>query len=320
MRNSFIDELVALAAVDSRIVLVVGDLGFSVVEPFADSYPERFFNAGVAEQNMTGLAAGMASEGCHVFTYSIANFPTFRCAEQLRNDVAYHNLPVTVVAVGGGLAYGALGYSHHAVQDYALVRTMPNMLIAAPGDPMETRACLRYLVENPQPSYLRLGKAGEPSFHDAIPKVAPGRWLPVLASEGGSNGQALLSTGAALELAVRRRAAESAGDEGGNASRVYSMPLWGMHTKRIQAEQVARYSQVTTLEDHLVDGGFGSWMMEALSSTEPVLASRLRINGLDPVVCGSVGSQRTLNDLGGLKVELAGDADAAPSPRSVSLR
>ena len=92
----------------------------------------------------------MASEGYHVFTYSIANFPTFRCAEQIRNDVDYHRLPVTVVSVGGGLAYGALGYSHHAVQDYALMRTLPNMLIAAPGDPMEVRACMRYLVANPQ--------------------------------------------------------------------------------------------------------------------------------------------------------------------------
>jgi len=139
------------------------------VEPFADQFPDRFINAGVAEQNMTGLAAGMASEGYHVFTYSIANFPTFRCAEQIRNDVDYQQLAVTVVAVGGGLAYGALGYSHHAVQDYALMRMMPNTLIAAPGDPMEVRACMRYLVANPQPSYLRLGKAGEPSFHGQVP-------------------------------------------------------------------------------------------------------------------------------------------------------
>ena len=109
MRNAFIHELVELAVVHDHIALVVGDLGYSVVEPFADRFPDRFVNAGVAEQNMTGLAAGMASEGYHVFTYSIANFPTFRCAEQIRNDVDHHKLPVTVVAVGGGLAYGALG-------------------------------------------------------------------------------------------------------------------------------------------------------------------------------------------------------------------
>src|SRR6187431_2921481 len=117
MRNAFIEELSTLAEANDNIVLVVGDLGYSVVEPFAQRFPDRFLNAGVAEQNMTGLAAGLASEGYHVFTYSIANFPTLRCLEQIRNDVCYHVLPVTVVAVGAGLAYGNLGYSHHAVQD-----------------------------------------------------------------------------------------------------------------------------------------------------------------------------------------------------------
>src|SRR5436189_6111623 len=116
MRTAFIQELIAQARLHPDIFLVVGDLGFSVVEPFREEFPDRFLNAGVAEQNMTGLAAGLASEGYRVFTYSIANFATFRCAEQIRNDIAYHHLPVTIVAVGGGLAYGNLGYSHHAVQ------------------------------------------------------------------------------------------------------------------------------------------------------------------------------------------------------------
>lgn len=292
MRNAFIDELVALAGVHDHIALVVGDLGFSVVEPFADRFPDRFINAGVAEQNMTGLAAGMASEGYHVFTYSIANFPTFRCAEQIRNDVDYHRLPVTVVAVGGGLAYGALGYSHHAVQDYALMRTLPNMLIAAPGDPLETRACMRYLVANPQPSYLRLGKAGEPVFHDAVPDVAPGRWVPV--GERGGAARAFLTTGAALGTAVRRRATP---EHGGYD--LYSLPLWGMASKRDQAAQVRGFDEIVTMEDHLIDGGFGSWLFEALRD-EPALIGRLRTVALSADVCGTVGSQATLNALGGL--------------------
>ena len=141
---------------------MVGDLGYGAVEPFMNAYPERFINAGIAEQNMLGMAAGMAMAGKHVFVYSIANFPTFRCAEQIRNDVAYHNFPVTVVSVGGGAAYGSLGYSHHAVQDYALIRSFPNMIVAAPGDPLEVQACVEYLTLNPQPSYLRLNKSGEP--------------------------------------------------------------------------------------------------------------------------------------------------------------
>jgi transketolase len=288
MRSAFIDELVTLAETRDNIALVVGDLGFSVIEPFADRFPDRFLNAGVAEQNMTGLAAGMASEGYHVFTYSIANFPTFRCAEQIRNDVDHHRLAVTVVAVGGGLAYGALGYSHHAVQDYALIRAMPNMLIAAPGDPFETRACLRYLVDHPQPSYLRLGKAGEPSFHTEMPQVAPGAWLPV---RDGASDRVLLSTGAALGAAI-------AAAEGDGAS-VRSMPLWSMAAKREQAGQVAGVSALTTFEDHLVDGGFGSWMFEAIAGT-PGLAARLGCRALSAEVCETVACQATLNRVGGL--------------------
>lgn len=288
MRNAFIDELVTLAAENPRIALVVGDLGFGVVEPFAERFPDRFINAGVAEQNMTGLAAGMASEGYHVFTYSIANFPTFRCAEQVRNDVAYHRLPVTVVVVGGGLAYGALGYSHHAVQDYAFIRSLPNMLIAAPGDPMETRACLRYLVDHPQPSYLRLGKAGEPSYHNEVPAVEPGVWLPV---RSGSSDGLLLSTGGALGVAIKR-----SGEAGIS---VASLPLWGMGHKTAQSQQLRQWRSVTTLEDHLPDGGFGSWLYEAVRHN-PELVQRLGAIALSPAVCGTVGSQEALNALGGL--------------------
>jgi len=285
MRDAFIDELSILAETHPEIALIVGDLGFNVVERFADCFPDRFINAGVAEQNMTGLAAGMASEGYHVFTYSIANFPTFRCAEQIRNDVDHHRLPVTIVAVGGGVAYGSLGYSHHAVQDYARMRTMPNMTSAAPGDPFETRACLNWLVENPGPSYLRLGKAGEPQFHESVPSVAPGTWLQV---REGDEDRVMLSTGAALGAAIAR-----AGDQA-----VYSLPLWGMASKVQQPRQIARHGQVITFEDHLADGGFGSWLAESVAGTEA--AARILPIALASDICDQVGSQATLNRLGGL--------------------
>lgn len=292
MRNAFIDELVLLAERHPHIALVVGDLGYSVVEPFADRFPDRFINAGVAEQNMTGLAAGMASEGYHVFTYSIANFPTFRCAEQIRNDVDYQKLAVTVVAVGGGLGYGALGYSHHAVQDYALMRCFPNMLIAAPGDPMETRACMGYLIDHPGPSYLRLGKAGEPVFHRDVPAVEPGRWLTVAEAEDG-NRNVLLTTGAVLGLALDWRSRDHKGWA------VKSLPLWSMGTKPLQAEQVVRHDLVITLEDHLEDGGFGSWLLESVAK-EAGCHGRISFRALNSDVCGLVGSQKTLNIAGGL--------------------
>lgn len=292
MRNAFIDELVNQASVNDRVALIVGDLGYSVVEPFAERFPEQFINAGVAEQNMMGLAAGMASEGYHVFVYSIANFPTFRCAEQIRNDVDYHCLPVTVVSVGGGLAYGSLGYSHHAVQDFGLMRLMPNMLIAAPGDPMETRACMRYLMANPQPSYLRLGKAGEPCFHSAVPTIEPGKWLQVKA---GACNKTLLTTGAPLALANQWIGKS----EQYRDYALHTLPLWGMATKEIQAAKIKNWSEVTTVEDHLKDAGFGSWMLEAVMDT-PELLTRIKIKALSPKVCGMVGRQEVLNELGGL--------------------
>lgn len=291
MRNAFIEELVNLASENDRIALIVGDLGYSVVEPFADRFPNRFINAGVAEQNMMGMAAGMASEGYHVFVYSIANFPTFRCAEQIRNDVDYHSLPVTVVSVGGGLAYGNLGYSHHAVQDYGLMRMMPNMLIAAPGDPMEVRACMRYLTSHPQPSYLRLGKAGEPCFHHEVPAVEPGKWLKIF---GNGNRRTLLTTGATLAQANKWLS-----DSYYTGYDLHSIPLWGMAAKIQQAEQVEIWDSIVTVEDHLVDCGFGSWMRESVGNS-PVLITRISVRSLHSRVCGMVGKQSVLNEAGGL--------------------
>lgn len=298
MRNAFIEELVALAAVQPQVALVVGDLGYSVIEPFADRFPERFINAGVAEQNMAGLAAGMASEGYHVFTYSIANFPTFRCAEQIRNDIDYQGLAVTTVAVGGGLGYGPLGYSHHAVQDYALMRVLPATLLATPACPQEVRACMRYLVAHPQPSYLRLGKAGEPALHSQVPEVAPGRWLTLRhGREDGAERLALLATGA-----IAANVQQWAQDPALSRAAVHTLPLWGLAHKEGQAAQASGLDRLVTVEDHLVDGGFGSWVTEALQQQGGRMPARHSL-GLDASVCGLVGSQDTLNASGGLTLD-----------------
>jgi transketolase len=295
MRNAFIEELVAHAETRPNIALVVGDLGYSVIEPFADRFPERFINAGVAEQNMMGLAAGMASEGYHVFVYSIGNFPTFRCAEQIRNDVDYHKLPVTIVAVGGGLAYGALGYSHHTVQDYALMRSLPNMLIASPGDPMEVRACMRYLIRHPQPSYLRLAKAGEPCYHQRIPEIIPGRWVVIEDSVASDSiDRVILTTGAALHIAIDWKKNFHYADR-----RVMTLPLWSQASKGEQINQVSAVRDLITIEDHLIDGGFGSWLLESVVSVRG-LTERIRIRGLDSRICGMVGSQALLQAEGGI--------------------
>lgn len=292
MRNAFMEELVSAAEYNEKIVLVVGDLGFGVVEPFAERFPRRFFNAGVAEQNMMGLASGLASEGFQVFVYSIGNFPTYRCAEQIRNDVDHHNLPVTTVVVGGGLCYGSLGYSHHAIQDYGLMRAFPNMLIAAPGDPYEVRACVRYILKNPQPSYLRLAKVGERHIHNEVPEVEPGKWICVKANVNSS--KTFLTTGATLDIADRYIRSLNNEDLA-----LHSLPLWGMQSKSKQAKLAENWDRIVTLEDHLLDAGFGSWLLESLNARSD-LVTKVLIRGLDSSVCGMVAKQDSLNAAAGL--------------------
>jgi transketolase len=181
------------------------------------------------------------------------------------------------------------------VQDYALMRSFPNLLIAAPGDPMEVRACMRYLVANPQPSYLRLGKAGEPNFHASVPSVAPGNWLKVADGlKDGDESATLLSTGAAMGIAMAWHEAQQY-----RRHSVHSMPLWSMASKAKQVAAVQPFTIVETLEDHLLDGGFGSWMMESVVG-QPGVDTRVKVHALSSAVCGTVGSQQTLNAIGGL--------------------
>ena len=208
MRTTFIETLMEVAAADERVWLLTGDLGYSVLEPFAARFPDRYLNVGVAEQNMTGIAAGLARSGKVVFTYSIANFPTFRCLEQIRVDVCYHGGDVKVVAVGGGFAYGAQGYTHHGIEDLAAMRSLPGMAVVAPGDPVETRLATRAIAARPGPCYLRLGKAREPVVHEGDPSFALGRAIAV--REGRD--LTLISTGGMLAGAIA--AADSLRAEG----------------------------------------------------------------------------------------------------------
>lgn len=172
MRTAFIESLVELARHDPKVWLLTADLGYSVLERFRDEFPDRYVNVGVAEQNMVGIAAGLALSGCKVFVFSIGNFPTQRCLEQIRVDVCYHGAHVIVVAVGGGFAYGSQGYTHHAIEDLAVMRSLPGMRVVAPADPLEASALVKYLAEIPGPGYLRLGRAGEAVLHDG-PMIEP---------------------------------------------------------------------------------------------------------------------------------------------------
>src|SRR5713101_9735126 len=151
MRDAFFNALTEIADQDGSITLVVGDIGFKAVDSFRTRFPERFLNVGVAEQNMVGIATGLALSGRSVFVYSIGNFPTLRCLEQVRNDVCYHRANVKLVTVGGGFAYGPLGMSHHATEDLAIMRSLPEMIVVAPGDPVETAGAVHALVRHRGP-------------------------------------------------------------------------------------------------------------------------------------------------------------------------
>jgi transketolase len=292
MRSAFFRALLQIAEADERINLVVGDLGFGAVEPFARRFPDRFLNAGVAEQNMTGIAAGMALSGKVVFTYSIANFPTLRCLEQVRNDVCYHEANVKIVAVGGGFAYGALGMTHHATEDLAIMRALPGMVVVAPGDPVEVEHATRAVAAHPGPCYLRLGRAGERTVHPPGLDFALGRAIRV---RPGSD-VTIVATGGLLATAVcvsdRLRGA-------GVSVRVISMHT----TKPLDDAEILSAAQETrgivTLEEHSVIGGLGSAVAESLaeSSKSKVPFKRL---GLPSIFATEMGSQDYLRAKYGL--------------------
>lgn len=286
MRKIFIDRLVREATFNKKIILMVGDLGYGVIEPFKKKFPNRFFNAGVAEQNMAGVASGLALKGFHVFIYSIANFPTFRCAEQIRNDIDYHKLGVTIVSIGSGLGYGNLGYSHHAIQDYALLRSFPNTIIASPSNNEELEASLDYIFKKPQPSYLRLDKSLEIKSNKKISKIAPGKWLYY--KNNPTNNNLILSTGSVYQNCKKIL----------DAKKNYNwatLPLWGMKYKNQQLKNIKKYKKIITVENHLQDGGFGSWLSESLSKNNNNIRTKITSKFLDDKVIGKVGSEQYLN-------------------------
>jgi transketolase len=295
VRTAFIKTLTELAALDDRIMLLTGDLGFGVVESFANQFRDRFINVGVAEQNMTGVAAGLALSGRIVFTYSIANFPTLRCLEQIRNDVCYHNANVKVVSVGGGFAYGSLGMSHHATEDLAVMRAIPNMTVVAPGDPLETAAAVRAVAAAEGPAYLRLGRADDPAVHQRPMTFELGKALTL---QGGGD-LTLISTGGMLPTASQ--AAQALAKE------YVECRLISMHTlKPLDVEAVRAAARetaiVATLEEHSILGGLGGAVAEILAEMPDRRASLLRL-GLPSAFVSCAGSREYLLAKHGLSLD-----------------
>lgn len=273
MRNAFAKTITALAKADPRIVLLSGDIGNRMFDEFKGLFPDRFYNCGVAEANMTGVAAGLALSGFRPVTYTIAPFNTYRCFEQIRLDLCYHNLPVVVAGVGGGLSYAGLGATHHSCEDIACLRALPNMTVLCPGDAVEVALLLAQAVQGPGPSYLRLGKKNEPVVHQGAPDLRIGQ--AAVLREGRD--VMLVNTGNTLPEAMA--AADLL------AQRGISAGVASMHTvKPLDMEFLARAfgscRLVVTVEEHGSAGGLGGAVAEWLADTS-LNDTSLNDTGLD---------------------------------------
>lgn len=292
MRDTFVKTLIEEAKKNKNIELITGDLGFGVLKPYWGALPDQFTNAGIAEQNMTTVAAGMALEGKTVFTYSIGNFPTLRCLEQIRNDCAYHNANVKIVCVGGGFVYGSLGMSHMATEDIAIMRALPNVTVVCPGDLVEAECATRAIINTPGTCYMRLGRGGEKRIHDKIDDFQIGKALKVRESIKDANNKiAVFSTGAILDEATK--ACDELIRQG------YSIEQYSFHTvKPIDIETIRKCAKecryIVTVEEHNVIGGLGGAVAEVMTETDSK-AKLMRI-GIDDEYCGIVGSQMYLRE------------------------
>lgn len=286
MRDTFVKTLLEIAKKDKNVYIVTGDLGFGVLKPFWEELPDQIINAGIAEQNMTSIAAGLALQGKIVYTYSIGNFPTLRCIEQIRNDCAYHDANVKVVCVGGGFVYGSLGMSHHATEDIAIMRALPNVTVVAPGDLVEAACATKAIYETPGTCYLRLGRGGEKQIHESIDNFQIGKAIKI--QDGDKI--AIFSTGAIFDEVDEACKALS---EEGITPTVYTFPTVKPIDKDVILECAEKYDTIITVEEHNLSGGFGSAVAEVLSEQNDVKAKLVRV-ALDDRYSCIVGSQKYL--------------------------
>jgi transketolase len=291
MRNAFIHELADLAAEDPRIVLLTGDLGYTAIEPFSERFPDRFYNVGVAEQNMLGIATGLAEAGFIPFVYSIATFATLRPYEFIRNGPILHQLPVRIVGVGGGLEYGLNGLTHYAVEDIGILRVQPGIRIIAPADPPQARAALSATWELPGPIYYRLGKtqaATVPRLDgafapDSIAVLREGSDLAILAV-----GNVALEAHAAVEALV------------GSGLSVAFAVVANLHPAPLDSllDFLETVPAALTVESHYMNGGLGSLVCETVA--EWGLDCRVRRCGVRKLEPGVIGSRDFLHYRHGL--------------------
>jgi transketolase len=286
MRGAFIQKLLELAERDPRILLLTGDLGYLALEPFAEKFPKRFFNVGVAEQNMVGLATGLAEAGFIPFVYSIVPFAVLRPYEFIRNGPVAHRLPVRIVGVGGGFEYGPNGFTHYGLEDIAVMRTQPGISIIAPADPLQTRTALEETWSLPGPVYYRLGK----DDRTVVPGLEGAFQLGKL--------QRLKSGGKALLVAMGSVAVEvvKAGEDlerRGIHNSVAVLASVSPPPVDDLVHELARHELVLAVEAHYQNGGLGSLLAEVIA--ERGLECRLVRCAVKELPCGATGSQAWLH-------------------------
>ncbi len=282
MRNAFIDELFCAAKKNSNVILLTGDLGYGCLDKFIQDLPEQYINCGISEQNMLSVAAGLAISGKKVFVYSIGNFPTMRCLEQIRNDCAYHNANVNIICVGAGFSYGSLGMSHHATEDIAIMNSLPDVKIFSPSDAAQARYVFQQMMDSNGVNYVRLGKGKEkPLQHRIIEDIE-------CICDG--NQGVLLTTGAICEECIN--ANEQYFEETNNKFAIYTViKLKQIDEKKI-VDLLEKYTKIITVEEHSIIGGLNSIVAQILAKYG--LNKKIVAVGLNDTYSSVVGDQKYL--------------------------
>ena len=296
MRNAFADEITKIAQQREDIVLLSGDIGNRLFDKFKEVAPGRFFNCGVAEANMVGVAAGMAASGLRPVCYTIASFLTYRVIEQIRLDLGYHHQRVILVGTGAGLSYASLGSTHHSVEDMGMLRLIPGLAVLAPGDEKELRPVLHAALEYPGPVYIRIGKKGEPVVHEKEPKFEIGKALRV--REGKEVW--ILALGNTLPLAME---AATQLDSRGVSCGVASMGSLKPLDTKLLAEVFASAKVVATFEEHSVLGGLGTATAEWLAAQSAPARAKLVTFGTPDEFLHATTHQPSAREWAGLTVE-----------------
>jgi transketolase len=296
MRFTFVNTLVEIAKKDRDVIVLLGDLGYGMFDPFFNELPEQIINVGIAEQSMTGLAAGLALEGKKVFTYGTCNFPTMRCLEQIRNDCAYQKANVKIVSANCGLAFKAHGMSHYATEDLAVMRALPNVTVVAPADPVESELLTEAIYKQQGTCYLRLGKGAEPTIYkEKINNYVLGKAIKII--EGKKI--VFFSTGSITHEVLKAIELLNTKDI---YPALFSFPTVKPIDKKLIIECSKQYDFIISVEEHNIIGGFGSAIAEVLAEI-PNCHATLKRFGLEDVYPEIVGTQEYLLNIYGISAE-----------------